>query len=614
MTEPLLGGVEGAIDEQGIVADVGEEVCVLHIEDDRSFSELVATFLQRERDYFDVETVNDPRDGLERLDDADVDCVVCDYDMPGLDGLEVLERVRAKYPDLPFVLFTGKGSEEIASEAISRGVTEYLQKGGGTEQYEVLANRIEQAVARHRAERQVTRGFLAIETAHDGISLLDEDGRFVYVNEAYADITGYDREELLGDHWEVLYRDDELDRVHEEMLPEARANEWKGRTVYVRKDGEPVEVDHRLTYTTGDTLICTITDVSDAAAVREELSVKERAMDAAPVGITITDPDQDDNPIVYANDGFVELTGYPRDAVVGRNCRFLQGEDTRAEPRAEMRAAIDDAEPVTVELRNYRNDGELFWNRVSIAPLFDEGGAPEYFVGFQQDVTERREMQARHEEWVEMIQGFGRFLSHDLRTPLDVARGRVALTRETGDIDHLDDATTALDRVEELTEDLAEVMQTGELVSDVAPVDVAGLAADVWSTLDVGAASLDVDGDLPDVHADEKALRRLFENLLGNALEHGGADVTVRVGGLADEDGFYVADDGPGVPEDERDDVFAPGFTTKAGGTGFGMASVAQIVAAHGWRIRVRDASDGGARFEVFDVEMSPVGRNQPSR
>jgi signal transduction histidine kinase len=78
--------------------------------------------------------------------------------------------------------------------------------------------------------------------------------------------------------------------------------------------------------------------------------------------------------------------------------------------------------------------------------------------------------------------------------------------------------------------------------------------------------------------------------------------VTVRVGGLGGGSGFYVEDDGPGIPEGERDDVFVPGFTTKEGGTGVGMASVAQIVAAHGWRIRVRDGRDGGARFEISDV------------
>ncbi|WP_196219592.1 PAS domain-containing protein [Halorubrum sp. BV1] len=391
MTDTALGGFQGAIDEPDFIPTIGKEVQILHIDDDRDFADLVSVFLHRERDYFDVVSKNDPRDGLDYLNEADVDCIVADYEMPILDGLDVLDRVRDDFADLPFILFTGKGSEEIASEAISNGVTEYLQKGGGREQYEVLANRIEQAVARHRAERQVTRGFHAIETALDGISLLDREGRFIYVNKSYADITGYDRGELLGEQWEILYRDEEIDRVHDEMLPQARANKWEGRTVYVRKDGDLVEVDHRLTYTSDDTMICTISDNPEAEEVREELSLKEQAIDKAPVGITITDPSRDDNPIMYINDWFVELTGYSREEVLGRNCRFLQGKETQEETRAAMRDAIASAEPVTVELRNYRKDGEMFWNRVTITPISGEDGEIERFVGFQQDVTERRE-------------------------------------------------------------------------------------------------------------------------------------------------------------------------------------------------------------------------------
>ena len=392
--DPMVKAIEfeAAAGERGLGAD--EDVCILHIDDEPTLADLVATFLQRERDAFEVITETNPREGLDRLAGIEADCIVCDYDMPGLDGLAVLETIRERDPDLPFVLFTGKGSEEIASEAISRGVTEYLQKGGGTDQYEVLANRIEQAVARYRAERRATRSFEAIETAHDGIGFLD-GGEFVFVNRAYADITGYDRAELLGEPWETLYPDgDEADSGnvgddgYNEAPSETRSGGWAGPSVLVRRDGEPVTIDHRLARTEGGTLIST---VSDAAAVREELSLRERAMDAAPVGIVVTDPGLDDNPIVHANDEFVDLTGYAREEVLGRNCRFLQGPATREEAVGKMRRAIEDAEPVTVELRNYRKNGEVFWNRVRIAPLRNDDGDVTNYVGFQEDVTEYRE-------------------------------------------------------------------------------------------------------------------------------------------------------------------------------------------------------------------------------
>ena len=120
-------------------------------------------------------------------------------------------------------------------------------------------------------------------------------------------------------------------------------------------------------------------------------TVKRRAMDAAPVGVTIADATLDDQPLVYVNEGFERLTGYAPAEALGRNCRFLQGAETDPESVAEFTAAIERAEPHVVELLNYRKDGRPFWNRVELAPLRDDDGTVTHFVGFQMDVTARRE-------------------------------------------------------------------------------------------------------------------------------------------------------------------------------------------------------------------------------
>lgn len=131
-------------------------ITVLHVDDEPDLAALVADMVEQET-AITVETATSASEGLDRLAESHFDCLVSDYAMPGMDGIEFLEVVRAEYPDLPFILYTGKGSEEVASEAITAGATDYLQKGGGTEQYDLLANRIYNAVSQYRSQQQAAK-------------------------------------------------------------------------------------------------------------------------------------------------------------------------------------------------------------------------------------------------------------------------------------------------------------------------------------------------------------------------------------------------------------------------------------------------------------------------
>jgi len=130
----------------------------------------------------------------------------------------------------------------------------------------------------------------------------------------------------------------------------------------------------------------------DAALIPFVLS---QILDTCVNGITLSDPDEEDNPIVYANEAFELITGYSREETLGRNCRFLQGEDRDQESLEKVRSAIKDKESVTVTIRNYRKDGEMFYNRFTIRPLFDRDGRLIYFLGLQYDIT--NQVQAREE-------------------------------------------------------------------------------------------------------------------------------------------------------------------------------------------------------------------------
>lgn len=153
-----------------------------------------------------------------------------------------------------------------------------------------------------------------------------------------------------------------------------------------------------------------------------------------------------------------------------------------------------------------------------------------------------------------------------------------------------------------LIEELLSLAQEGEPVTDFEPVALAPLVEGCWSNVKTAEATLDTDFDHT-VQADMSRLKQLFENLIRNAIEHGGEDVIVKVGPM--DEGFYVEDDGSGIPADERDDVFEAGYSTNEDGTGFGLRIVKQIVEAHGWQIRVTEGTEGGARFEIVGVEAT---------
>lgn len=191
-------------------------------------------------------------------------------------------------------------------------------------------------------------------------------------------------------------------------------------------------------------------------------------------------------------------------------------------------------------------------------------------------------------------------LSHDLSNPLNVAQGNLELARESGGDQYVERAAAAINRVEELVAEVVILARTGTLVQHMEPVELRERSDVAWQNVQTEDATLCV-LDSVTFRASKRGVCHLLENLIENAIFHAGADVTIRIGVL--EDGFFVEDDGPGIPESHRDRLFDRGYAIESGRSGLGLHIVNRIVEAHDWAISVGTASAGGARFEITGVD-----------
>lgn len=468
-----------------------DEIRVLLVDDDAAFRELAQRSLCCEYERLEVLTANSPRDGLQKLQPSRFDCVVSDFSMPGMDGLTFLQQVREKAPRMPFILYTGKGSEELASDAIAAGVTEYVTKSR-SDSYRTLADRIINAVEESDTDREHVealrrskRRFAAIlEDPNMLVGLLAPTGAIIEANQTALEQIESDASAVIGEpFWETPW-----------WPSTARSDviEWVQRAV----DGDYVEYE-------------------------------------------------------------------------------------ATHPRSEQVDIIVEG---------------------SFRPVTDTSGDVVSIVVSARDITGCKEREQELERQNERLDRFASIVSHDLQGPLSVAAGRFELLQDECDSDHLDDLECALTRMGSLIDELLTLAKDGRRSTtfDLFSLDV--VASESWRAVNTAAATLSIEPPR-DVMADGSQLRQLFENLFRNAIDHGGDDVTVVVGGL--DDGFYVEDDGAGLRSYDDTRIFDLGYSDSENGSGIGLYVVSKVAAAHGWTIEVSEGTRGGARFEFTGIDPS---------
>ncbi|WP_302080780.1 histidine kinase N-terminal 7TM domain-containing protein [Salinibaculum rarum] len=204
----------------------------------------------------------------------------------------------------------------------------------------------------------------------------------------------------------------------------------------------------------------------------------------------------------------------------------------------------------------------------------------------------------------ERLEEFTSVVSHDLRSPINTVNGYVELLQDDYDDPRITGIHNAVERMETLVNDLLTLARQGKTVDTTTTIDLDTTAQRAWDSTPTPDASIDIESTIGHVAADGSRLREALENLFRNAIENTDGELRIRIGTLSDGEGFFVEDNGPGIPPDQRDRVFEHGYTTGEAGTGLGLAIVKRIIEAHGWEIRVTEGRDGGARFEVTGVDF----------
>jgi PAS domain S-box-containing protein len=319
-----------------------------------------------------------------------------------------------------------------------------------------------------------------------------------------------------------------------------------------------------------------------------------------------------DGTLLEANETALRFGGIDREDVVGKKLWetywFQYSTETRERAREDFRRAAD-GEFVRHELTVQGADGPAMID-FSLKPVTDADGSVDVIIPEGRDITERKQRERELERKNERLEAFASVVSHDLKNPLSVATGSLQLARETDQDDEaelLTEAEDALDRMDRLIDDLLDLAEKGRVVDDTEPVSLRSTVERALESVDGerAAFSVDVEGT---VQADPPRVVQLLENLLSNAVRYGD-HVELRY-----EDGtLSVADDGPGIPPEDRERVFEPGYSDTDGGHGFGLAIARDIAEAHGWTLTVTDADLGGARFEIRGVDTTDVEVDQLS-
>ncbi len=357
---------------------------------------------------------------------------------------------------------------------------------------------------------------------------------------------------------------------------------------------------------------------SNVKELPDQLLLMYRAVESTRNGVVITDPSRPDNPIIYCNPAFAEMSGFRIDQIIGRNCRFLQRDDRDQPEILEIRNAIAAAKPITTTLRNYRKNGQVFWNELTVSPVHDASGKLINFIGIQNDVSARKEAERRVSEFYSVI-------SHELRTPLTSINGALRVIEDgsagrvnAGVMKMVKIALGSSDRLMRLISDILDLkkIESGKFklsLQKMPPMTVIDTVIETLKPLaDEKRITLVKDVKTSQsVLFDPDRVVHVLNNLTTNAIKYSpdGAEIILRVEKpSSDSTRFAVIDKGYGIEHNEIEKLFGrfqqldSSDKRAKGGTGLGLFISKSLVELHGGHIGVESTPGLGSTFwfEIF--------------
>jgi len=468
---------------------------------------------------------------------------------------------------------------------------------------------IQEITERKERERELQRIEQAVESAGHAIFITDPDGTIEYVNPAFEELTGYTQAEVVGETPHVLNSGEMPDAYFEELWETLKSGDvWEAEIVDRRQNGEKYTAMQTIApVSDGDDIHAYVAiqdDITERKEREETLKRRRYAIDEAPVGISISDPERADNPLIYVNEAFVAMTGYTREEVLGENCRFLQGENTDPEKIASIRTAVDAEEPISMDLRYYRKDGTEFWNHLEIAPVKNDAGDVVNFIQFHQDVTDRKHRQ-------EQLAVLDRVLRHNLRNDMNVIRGQAEAIQYEAPDEVGASAGKIIDTSDQLVELAEKERKITELLREeptLEEIQIRDHLQSVVSTVTSGYPDAEIAVDCSETVTVQatKQFDQAIGELVTNAIVHNDSpspEVTVTVTHTDETVHIDIADNGPPIPEVERNVLVDETEQTPLyHGSGLGLWLVNLIVTRSGGAITVEEGSPAG---NVVRIELS---------